>query len=216
MHYMKERIEDGGEHMKREGHDHRDSLAATVLAIAHDAYDTITLFRGRGLVATTMLIWLPAHGAGIATCFKKYGQISPNMDFLREGKSTDSSSLTKNRYTRQSEGSIRRRLTHEATPAPSQRTLRPAADHQSRDPHPAGSRQRGQAGCPRRACPGVSLALPAVRHPLLYPGASQQAACPAVCHPPLRTLAPGGYPAGGGHCPVVAYQPRPGLPGLRG
>jgi len=75
MHYMKERIEDGGEHMKREGHDHRDGLAATVLAVAHDTYDTIALFRGGGLVATTILLWLSAHGASIATCFKKYGQI---------------------------------------------------------------------------------------------------------------------------------------------
>src|SRR5262250_2666440 len=29
---------------------------------------------------------------------------------------------------------------------------------------------------------------------------------PAVCYCPLRALAAGGHPAGGGHRPVVAYQ----------
>ncbi len=84
--------------------DDGNSLAAAVFAVAHDAYDTIALFRCRGwrLVATTMFIWLSAHGAGIA--IGGIDQAIRHIRFLSTLRAASQTRLRKLYHTRRRAG----------------------------------------------------------------------------------------------------------------
>jgi len=84
--------------------DDGNSLAAAVFAVAYDAYDTIALFRCRGwrLVATTMFIWLSAHGAGIA--IGGIDQAIRHIRFLSPLRAASQTRLRKLYHTRRRAG----------------------------------------------------------------------------------------------------------------
>ena len=77
---------------------------------------------------------------------------------------------------------------------------------QSGDPYPSHRGQYRQTGRPRRAGPGLSRAVPTVRHALLSGRTTRQTACVPLSDTPFRTLASRGHHASGRHCPVLALQ----------